>query len=513
MAPLLLLRCCSAAAAAGGGSFGLWGTDEYGLPFYNFTANQSAAALLVGSYSRVARDSAEPGEQGGGPFAQDPTASMFHIGNDELVLLLSTHGHAQVRQDQGGPKLLNDFNPADNQFGGGVGYLVDSVTGELLLSTYYGSDAAQAYERHFGVGYARRLLKRADGLATEQRLIVPFGTDPVVVSETIVTNGSPRPLQLSYYEVWCGSTWQMAANQGGQRRKFQDENYQATIGTFNTHYGLTLQQLFNGTHGDGAPAEAVAAGASLWDESPPLTFLVNAYEHDVTTETACNADAFYGAKGARHPAFEMACDARPARQSASAMILRRNMSLAAGERVQFSFLYGYVVAGRPNAKSLTTLLADYSYGETRGNWLMVQNGQNWRRNLPQLRFPGSGDGDGDTANALGREVSWNYAMTRQTLTFDNYFNESIIDQGTAYRYGSCPFCGFQGAARDPLQHVLPFIISGDFELVRSVLRYTLKELRAPPPRLPNGTLSTHDYANLPVRRGHSIVCLVDVVRV
>jgi hypothetical protein len=52
-----------------------------------------------------------------------------------------------------------------------------------------------------------------------------------------------------------------------------------------------------------------------------------------------------------------------------------------------------------------------------------------------------------------RELVWSFAMTRQTLTFDNYFNESILDQGTGYRYGSCSFCGFQGAARDPLQHV------------------------------------------------------------
>jgi len=36
--------------------------------------------------------------------------------------------------------------------------------------------------------------------------------------------------------------------------------------------------------------------------------------------------------------------------------------------------------------------------------------------------------------------------------------------------------GFQGAARDPLQHVLPFLFS-DPEIVKEVLRYTLKEVR------------------------------------
>ena len=32
----------------------------------------------------------QAGQKGGGPFNEDPTASIFYIGNDELVLLLST---------------------------------------------------------------------------------------------------------------------------------------------------------------------------------------------------------------------------------------------------------------------------------------------------------------------------------------------------------------------------------------------------------------------------------------
>jgi hypothetical protein len=97
----------------------------------------------------------QAGQKGGGPFNEDPTASIFHIGNDELVLLLSTHGYAQVRQDEGGPKLLNDYSPSQSQFGGGLGYFVDTDTGEVLLSTFYGCDAPQQYEREFGVGCAQ----------------------------------------------------------------------------------------------------------------------------------------------------------------------------------------------------------------------------------------------------------------------------------------------------------------------------------------------------------------------
>src|SRR5207253_9730763 len=47
-----------------------------------------------------------------------------------------------------------------------------------------------------------------------------------------------------------------------------------------------------------------------------------------------------------------------------------------------------------------------------------------------------------------------------------------ISQGSIYQY----VMGFQGAARDPLQHSLPFIFS-DPQIVKDVLQYALKEVR------------------------------------
>ena len=67
-------------------------------------------------------------------------------------------------------------------------------------------------------------------------------------------------------------------------------------------------------------------------------------------------------------------------------------------------------------------------------------------------------------------MSWHSFMLQATPTFDTYFNETIIDQGTAYRYAA----GFQGAIRDPVQHALPLIHSRP-DIVRAVLRYSLME--------------------------------------
>ena len=49
--------------------------------------------------------------------------------------------------------------------------------------------------------------------------------------------------------------------------------------------------------------------------------------------------------------------------------------------------------------------------------------------------------------------------------------QHIVDQGTVYRYSS----GFQGAARDPVQHALPLIELRPL-VAKSVLRYTLSEM-------------------------------------
>jgi hypothetical protein len=48
--------------------------------------------------------------------------------------------------------------------------------------------------------------------------------------------------------------------------------------------------------------------------------------------------------------------------------------------------------------------------------------------------------------------------------------------------------GFQGAARDPLQHIMPFIFS-DAELVREIVRYTLKEIQ-PDGSIPYGIVGS-----------------------
>ena len=77
----------------GSGDFGTWVIDNHGLP--SFAVNSSMNDKL------------------------GQVAYFTHqIGNDRVVAL-TTHGTVSLRQDEGGPKLLNDYVAEDAQIRGG----------------------------------------------------------------------------------------------------------------------------------------------------------------------------------------------------------------------------------------------------------------------------------------------------------------------------------------------------------------------------------------------------------
>ena len=86
------------------------------------------------------------------------------------------------------------------------------------------------------------------------------------------------------------------------------------------------------------------------------------------------------------------------------------------------------------------------------------------------------------------EIKWHSFYLQAAVTYDTFFDEHIIDQGTAYRY----FAGFQGAIRDPLQHVLPFIHTR--LVLQGALPFTHKQTVRPPSYLPL-SITTNFYLN------------------
>lgn len=450
----------------GSGHFGQWIDDEFGLPAFRYTCNQVNDPL--------AETPLKPGILGS-------TEHLHQVGNDRITALASNFGHLRVRQDEGCPKILNDLDPETSQFAGGIGYLTD---GQESLGTWYdGSDVS--FERIFGVGYFR---KRVSGksCAVDQVIFAPFGDDPVLLSQVTITNRKDVPVTVRWVEYWGCQSYQFSYRAGIEaqagmgtptelRRRF-GRRFSHRISAIEGQHGLLDEQHFPGRPDDEAAAweemkaklKAHPTGfqAPIPDLLPgtyyesvdlPRTFLVSL--DGPASGFSTNAAAFFGSGGVSNPSglgSELGAHLEESGEH-TGFLLERTVHLAPKAARTLHFMYGYL----PEGFTLDALLAKYrtvpaaAWQRSSGAW--KQHG---------LRFEVPGE------PWIDRESRWNHYYLRSSQTFDDFFAEHILNQNGLYEY----VLGFQGAARDPLQHSLPFLFS-DPEIVRSILRYTLKEVR------------------------------------
>jgi len=450
----------------GSGSFGEWTEDEFGLPAFRYTCDQTRDPRAVTQL---------------GPGILSPTEHVHQVGNDRLIAIVSNYGHVQVRQDEGAPKYLNAYAPERNQFGGGIGYLTD---GTETLSTVY-AGGAHGFERIFGAGYFRK--KAVSGsYAIDQAIVAPFGDDPVLLSQVTIANHRQSRADLRWIEYWGCLVYQFSFRSyieqfgGGSvvelRRKFGDR-FAHTFRALGTNAGLLESKRFTGRAPEEeqvfqrmktglatrsnpflAAIEEPAPEADFDDLNPPATFLVSldAPADGFTTD----AKSFFGAGGVGQPSgMGRALDGSlSVGGPGSGLILERRIALAPGERRTLYFLYGYL----PQGTAVEPLVKKYR-GSATTAW--KDSSQQWKGRGLRFETPAE--------PWVKRETAWHYYYLRSSLTYDDFFGEHILSQGGIYQYSM----GFQGAARDPLQHALPFLFS-DPEIVKEILRYTLKEVRA-----------------------------------
>ena len=206
-----------------------------------------------------------------------------------------------------------------------------------------------------------------------------------------------------------------------------------------------------------APIGEPAPEAEFDDLTPPGTFLasLDAPADGFTTD----AKSFFGAGGAGKPdglgrPLDGALEGGGPERG---LLLERRITLDPGAQRTLYFLYGY----RPIGADPGPLIEKY---RGRAN-VWQDSSRQWKEH--GMRFEAKAD------PWVKRETAWHYYYLRSSLTYDDFFNEHILSQGGIYQYSM----GFQGAARDPLQHALPFLFS-DPHIVKEILRYTLKEVRA-----------------------------------
>ena len=450
----------------GSGHFGEWIQDEFGLPAFRYICDQ-------------VNDPKAKTEVNPGILAS--SEHIHQVGNDRIIAIASNYGHVRLRQDEGAPKFLNDHAPERGYFAGGVGYLTD---GKSMLSTFY-SGNAKNFDRIFGVGYFRKKVSGND-YAIDQVIFAPFGDDPVLISQITISNHSNTEAHLRWIEHWGCQIYQfsfrsfMMGFSGKamveQRRDFGTRFAHHFRAAENGSGLLESKEFLGRTEADERqwretvahleknpdsfltpPDKNAPKQADFDDLNPPATFLVSldGPADGMTT----NGKDFFGSGGIDHPSgLDRTLDGDLSKSGPeSALLLERKLNLKPGESRTLTFLYGYL----PSGADLDALVTKYR-GSIRTAWADSSN--QWKKK--GLRF------STDAEPWVEREVTWNHYYLRSGLTYDNFFHQHILSQASIYQY----VMGFQGAARDPLQHVLPFVFS-DPDIAKEVLRYTLKEVR------------------------------------
>ena len=129
-------------------------------------------------------------------------------------------------------------------------------------------------------------------------------------------------------------------------------------------------------------------------------------------------------------------------------------TLAPGHSITLRYAYGYAHPDR-----VAGMIAKYA---AQAHPLRTSE-RRWSAWLPKV-------GLGPDYTWLSRESQWDAYTVRSDATYDEMCGYHTLSQGGYYQY----WFGFQGAFRDPLQHMLPMIWSDPW-LARQVIEYSAHE--------------------------------------
>jgi hypothetical protein len=400
----------------GSGTFGRWRVDGFGLPSYRYTIDEHAAARAVQPEltSRA-----------------DPTDAWHQVGNDHIVADAFNHGYTQLWSQDRRYEWTNLYQPDSDHFAGGYGYL--RVGGRTISTLYDDRPAGARTERDFGMGYFHKRL-RAAGLDVNEYTYAPFGDDPLLLHNIRITNEGTSAKRLSWFEYWDANPYQQGAK---------------------TNLGMAAPRYDR--------ASRILSVAQLPGEGDvhPLSLFATALRgpvagFDTSTRT------FFGSGGRADP--EAVADDRldgtiapPAQGGTPGQTMfafRAPLRLRPGQSVTLRYAYG---AAHPD--QIPSLVARYRSAAHP----LASTERHWARWVPQISFGGRYDW-------LSRELQWDAYTVRSGATYEDCRGEHTISQGGYYQYA----LGFQGAFRDPLQHMLPMIYT-DPSLARDVLLYSAQE--------------------------------------
>lgn len=291
-----------------------------------------------------------------------------------------------------------------------------------------------------------------DDLTATHTVAVPAGEDTCVLLQVDIArdasnNGTTHSSKkLTWAEVWgslmihLDPAWAHTQN----RSSFSATHYRSSW--LKASSSLEAQDdellLFHRRQWLGltvAERDHLAAGydnltpqnGSMWDPDPPSSFLAavpcaNDESDRTTTKLANNAATYFGSGTAAQPAGAgLEFDSNTLQESDASLIAATTFELAAGESTRLCYVYGYVQA-RSGVADAQALIDKVKPTLMASEGIAANVSRDWAAILPSVDVP--------TQPWLRDETIWHSYVLMGAVTYDSFYSESIVDQGTAYRY-------------------------------------------------------------------------------
>jgi cellobiose phosphorylase len=404
-------------------SLGEWIDDDRGLPGYR--------------YAGPLRFPESPRENDSAMLPDDP---LFLLGNYRLTLFTHASGIYQILT---GERAWGRMNQGDSAYSGANEASVE-VAGQRHNLIGVDEPAALSATKRFGVGFARYDYALGPAIEVTRQLSVPPSLKPGEgASAFLVTvrlhNTGGEPLQLAYTEAVRARYQQIFSPWASEKNDVAWPAAPAT--TLRTNTVL----ISFATQPKRKMAFPPHGQMSQLEQFPPSLFVHS--PHQATPVFAGSDSKGHAQAGVRWKG-----------------------TLQPGEEHEIVFVIGYSREASPDAiEALAARLCPVAGSTGVGSAFAAA----WRRAVPAFEH--------ESDMGLRREMQWNAAMLETMATWREYYDETVVPQGTVYDYT----WGMMASSRDLAQHALPLCHTNP-ALARSVLRFLMKRT------VPDGEIKLND---------------------
>jgi cellobiose phosphorylase len=370
-----------------------------------------------------------------------PDDPFFLIGNYRLTLFTHASGIYQILT---GERAWGRVNQGDAPYSG-----ANQATIEASGQTHHliGPDhpAATAASKHFGVGFARYDYNLSPSLQVSRLLSVLPSTKPedgtsAFLVQVRIRNVGTSPLDLRYTESARARYQQIFSPWAAEKKEIE----------WTVEPAISVNSKASFVSFKPKPKRKLAfppkGEMCLLEEFPPSLFVYSMDEH-------AGPVAAQEANGNRTLGIEWKGPIEP------------------GEERELSFVIGYTRAA--SFQSIEEIALKLRPAAALSGSNSSAFATQWQKVIPAF--------ERESDPVIRREMQWNVAALEQMATWREYYNETVVPQGTVYDYT----WGNMASSRDLAQHALPLCHTNP-SVARSVLRFLMKRT------VPDGELKLND---------------------